>query len=73
MAVAGFHYERLLVYVVDVICQSCRNVCASNDRYVRRNLSAKRAVFLCGQLIGGVIASLFAHWLKGEPLLIGNK
>jgi glycerol uptake facilitator-like aquaporin len=30
-------------------------------------------LFLCGQLFGGITASLFARWLHGEPLLIGNK
>lgn len=30
-------------------------------------------LFLCGQLFGGITASLFARWLKGESLLIGNK
>jgi glycerol uptake facilitator-like aquaporin len=30
-------------------------------------------LFLCGQLFGGITASLFARWLNGEPRLIGNK
>ena len=43
----GFYYQRVLVYVLYFICKSCRNICASNDRYLRWNLSRKRAaIFL---------------------------
>ena len=34
----GFHYECLLVYVVDVIRQSRRDLCTGDDRYLCRNL-----------------------------------
>ena len=35
----SFHYQRLLVYVFDVIRQSRRHVCPCDDRHVRGNLA----------------------------------
>ena len=30
-----FYYERLLVYLLNIVCQSRRNVCTCDDRHVR--------------------------------------
>ena len=36
----SIYYQRILVYVLDLICQSGCHFCARNDRYVRGNLAA---------------------------------
>ena len=43
LASCSFHYERLLVHVCYIVCESCGEFCTCDDRRFRWNLTAQRA------------------------------
>ncbi len=62
----SFHYERLLVYFLNIFCQSRRDHRAGDDRYLRGNLAAERAAF-CRRSVAwrcrrDVVCALASGW-----------
>ena len=61
----GFHHERLLVYLVDIICQSRRDFARAMTDTFAGISPYSVPLFVLGQLLGGGAATLFARWLVG--------
>jgi glycerol uptake facilitator-like aquaporin len=64
----SFHYECLLVHLLYIVCESCRDVCTRNDRHFAGISPHSVPLFVGGQLIGGAAATLFSRWLLGGKI-----